>query len=143
MGLEHPFLGTDATPLKGITGKIPIKAQQTETPEDKNPKTPWSKWYSWVTAGGTTYIENTPGKIYYVTHIFLSIVGGGNVYDIAILDKNNGSTYLNYINIGDTEKIDVDYLVPLKFEDMVRILDTGPGGDVAVVMMVGYVQNKA
>lgn len=145
LGVEKPFLGIDEKPFKGFTGKIPVKAAQTQLPEDKNPLTYWCKFKSWVTAGGTTYIENTPGKIFWINHIFLSInTGGGAAHQVIIYDKNSGSSNLTYINIGDAVHIDMDFSVPLKFEDMVRVTDSGGGaGDVVVCQMVGYVQNRA
>jgi len=141
LGVEPPFLGFEAEAIKNFTGKIPKLPEA--VPPQQNPLTYWCK-YKGGNTPTTTYLENTPGKIYWVHHIYLSIWGMGNVYAVSIQDKNGGNVYMLFIDVGDTENIDLEFSVPLKFEDMVRVDITGLGaGDAFFTQMVGYVQNKA
>jgi hypothetical protein len=132
-------------PFENLVGVIPII--QTDPTANQNVASPlvyYSRSKTGVANAGLADFENISGKIWYITHIFLSIEAvSGDTYSINIQGADE-SVQLLYFNIANDRRIDMDYSEPLVFRDKIKIGfgPSGGGGDIYKLTLVGFVQNK-
>ncbi len=141
LGVEHPFLGKYEKAFTGLAKNIPKLADVPNAAQ--NPLNYYSKTKS-IIAAGTYDFEAIPNKIWYINHIFCNVDSvSGDTYHILIADRTQ-EIFLTYTSIKNQDRIDIDYSTPIVFKDRIgfTFIPSGGGGDVCVITLVGYVQNK-